>query len=27
GSKVRLISAVHYNRRKVYLRAVLTREE
>ena len=24
GNKVRLISAVHYNRRKVYIRAVLT---
>ncbi len=27
GNKVRLISAVHYNRRKVYIRAVLTHEE
>ncbi len=27
GNKVRLIAAVHYNRRKVYIRAVLTHEE
>jgi len=27
GNKVRLISAIHYNRRKVYIRAVLTHEE
>ena len=27
GNKVRLIAALHYNRRKVYIRAVLTHEE
>ena len=27
GNKVRLISAIHYNRHKVYLRHVLTHEE
>ena len=27
GNKVRLIAAVHYNRRKVYIRAVMTHEE
>jgi mRNA interferase HigB len=27
GNKVRLISAIHYNRRKVYIRAVLTHAE
>ena len=27
GNKVRLISAIHYSRRKVYIRAVLTHEE
>lgn len=27
GNKVRLIAAVHYNRKKVYIRAVLTHEE
>jgi mRNA interferase HigB len=27
GNKVRLISAIHYNRRKVYVRAVLTHRE
>ena len=27
GNKVRLITAIHYNRRKVYIRAVLTHEE
>lgn len=27
GSKVRLIAAIHYNRKKVYIRAVLTHEE
>ncbi len=27
GNKVRLIAAVHYNRKKVYLRAVLTHAE
>ena len=27
GSKVRLIAAIHYNRRKVYIRAVLTHKE
>ena len=27
GNKVRLISAIHYNRRKVFIRAVLTHEE
>jgi mRNA interferase HigB len=27
GNKVRLIAAIHYNRRKVYVRAVLTHKE
>jgi mRNA interferase HigB len=27
GNKVRLIAAVHYNRHRVYIRAVLTHEE
>ena len=27
GNKVRLIAAIHYNRGKVYIRAVLTHEE
>ena len=27
GNKARLIAAIHYNRRKVYVRAVLTHEE
>ncbi len=27
GNKVRLIAAIHYNRRKVYIRAVLTHNE
>jgi len=27
GNKVRLIAAIHYNRRKVYIRSVLTHEE
>ena len=27
GNKVRLIAAIHYNRRKVYIRAVLTHEK
>lgn len=27
GNKCRLISAIHYNRRKVFIRAVLTHEE
>jgi mRNA interferase HigB len=27
GNKVRLIAAIHYNRRKVYVRAVLTHRE
>lgn len=27
GNKVRLIAAIHYNRKKVYLRAVLTHQE
>ena len=27
GNKVRLIAAIHYNRRKVYIRAVLTHTE
>lgn len=26
-NKVRLIAAIHYNRRKIYIRAVLTHEE
>lgn len=27
GNKIRLIAAIHYNRRKVYVRAVLTHTE
>ena len=27
GNKVRLMAAIHYNRRKVYIRAVLTHSE
>lgn len=27
GNKVRLIAAIHYNRQKLYIRAVLTHEE
>jgi len=27
GNRVRLIAAIHYNRRKVYIRAVLTHNE
>ena len=27
GHKIRLIAAIHYNRRKIYIRAVLTHEE
>ena len=27
GGKARLIAAIHYNRRKVYIRAVLTHDE
>ena len=27
GTKARLITAIHYNRRKVYIRAALTHEE
>jgi mRNA interferase HigB len=27
GNKVRLVAAIHYNRRKVYIRAVLTHAE
>jgi mRNA interferase HigB len=27
GNRVRLIAAIHYNRLKVYIRAVLTHEE
>jgi len=27
GNKVRLIAAIHYNRRKIYIRAVLTHTE
>jgi len=27
GNKVRLIAAIHYNRRKIYVRAVLTHSE
>jgi len=27
GNKVRLIAAIHYNRQKVYIRAVLSHEE
>lgn len=27
GNKVRLVAAVHYNRKKIYIRAVLTHKE
>jgi mRNA interferase HigB len=27
GNKARLIAAIHYNRRRVYIRAVLTHQE
>jgi mRNA interferase HigB len=27
GNKIRLIAAIHYNRRKIYVRAVLTHSE
>ena len=27
GNKVRLITAIHYNRKKIYIRAVLTHKE
>ena len=27
GNKARLIAAIHYNRRKIYIRAVLTHDE
>ncbi len=27
GNKARLVAAIHYNRRKVYIRAVLTHAE
>ena len=27
GNKVRLIAAIHYNRRKIYIREVLTHDE
>jgi mRNA interferase HigB len=27
GNKARLIAAIHYNRKKVYIRAILTHEE
>jgi len=27
GNKVRLIAAIHYNRQKIYIRAVLTHSE
>jgi mRNA interferase HigB len=27
GNKIRLIAAIHYNRKKVYIRAVLTHSE
>lgn len=27
GNKVRLVAAIHYNRRKIYIRAVLTHRE
>jgi mRNA interferase HigB len=27
GNKIRLVAAIHYNRKKVYIRAVLTHEE
>jgi mRNA interferase HigB len=27
GNKARLIAAIHYNRRKVYIRAILTHKE
>jgi len=27
GNRIRLVAAIHYNRRKVYIRAVLTHDE
>ncbi len=27
GNKVRLVAAIHYNRKKIYIRAVLTHKE
>ncbi len=27
GNKVRLIAAIHYNRKRIYIRAILTHEE
>ena len=27
GNKVRIVSAIHYNRKRIYIRAVLTHEE
>lgn len=27
GNKIRLIAAIHYNRKKIYIRAVLTHKE
>lgn len=27
GNKVRLVAAIHYNRRKIYIRAILTHNE
>jgi mRNA interferase HigB len=27
GNKIRLIAAIHYNRKKIYIRAVLTHDE
>lgn len=27
GNKARLIAAIHYNRRKVYIRAIMTHDE
>jgi mRNA interferase HigB len=27
GNKVRLIAAIHYNRKKIYIRAILTHQE
>lgn len=27
GNKVRLVAAIHYNRKRIYIRAVLTHEE
>ena len=27
GNKVRVIAAIHYNRKRIYIRAVLTHEE